>query len=474
MLFCTTEYALFLSAIFALYWMVGNARFRVWLLLVSSFAFYASWSGKLACLVLTSSFVDFWLAKRIEASRQIATKKRWMILSVGMNLGLLGYFKYANFFLQSLQDFAGTLGVSVSMPLLNVIVPIGISFYTFEAINYIVDVYRGKLRAERDLPSFLLFILFFPHLIAGPIVRASDFLPQIRRKKTFNWARIQFGLGLILLGMIKKLALADRMIPYVDPVFSNPGAYDTLSTWMASIAFALQVYGDFSGYSDIAIGSAHLLGFRLAWNFNLPFVALNIADFWRRWHLSLSTWMRDYLFIPMGGSRGSFWQTSRNLTIVMMLGGFWHGASWNYLVWGCFQGILLSMHRLWANAIKPWNQLRSFLDSFVGRMTRIACTFAVFCITLVIFRAGTLADASTMLGRLFQPTLALSTEASIPEFVTTLVLVLLGHIIASCSRLRQWGLQAPLLLQATLFAVFFWLAVLLAPGETRAFIYFQF
>ena len=313
-------------------------------------------------------------------------RKALVVLSIVANLGLLVYFKYANFFLHSLTQSAAVFGLTFALPTLKVILPIGISFYTFEAINYTVDVYRGKVKAEKNLFHFMLFILFFPHLMAGPIVRARDFLPQIARPKRFRWLRASIGVRLIILGLVKKLAIADRLALYVDPVYLDPGTFGTGVLWTTALAYAIQVYCDFSGYSDMAIGLAHLFGFHLTANFNMPYLSRNMSEFWRRWHISLSTWIRDYVFIPLGGSKGKRWATWRNLLITMMLAGLWHGATWGYILFGMIQGIMLIVHsafRAWCEA-RP--RVKALLDTSPGTLMRIALTFACFCFSLVIFR----------------------------------------------------------------------------------------
>src|SRR5262249_44096353 len=328
MLFCSERFVLFFAAVLAAYWALPWARARVWLLLGASYYFYACWNPRLALLICASTTVDYFLARGIEASPPGRGRRLLLLVNIAGNLGLLCYFKYANFFLHSLEQALRAAGAAAALPTLRVILPVGISFYTFEAINYMVDVYRGQARAERSLPHFMLFILFFPHLVAGPIVRARDFLPQVRRRKRFSWPRMNLGLQLVVLGVFKKLAVADRMALFADPVFADPAAHNTGALWLAALAYALQVYCDFSGYSDVALGCAPMLGYHLAQNFNLPYFAPNIAEFWRRWHISLSSWLRDYLFFPLGGSRGGPWKTCRNYMITMTLCGLWHGAAW--------------------------------------------------------------------------------------------------------------------------------------------------
>src|SRR5262245_11072245 len=323
MLFCSERFVLFFAAVLAAYWALPWARARVWLLLGASYYFYACWNPRLALLICASTTVDYFLARGIEARPPGRGRRLLLLVNITGNLGLLCYFKYANFFLHSLEQALRAAGASAALPTLRVILPVGISFYTFEAINYMVDVYRGQARAERSLPHFMLFILFFPHLVAGPIVRARDFLPQIRRRKRWSWSRLELGGLYVLLGLAKKLGVADRMAPFADPIFAAPGQYNSGALWLAALAYALQVYCDFSGYNDMALGLAHMLGYKLAQNFNMPYLAVNMSEFWRRWHISLSTWIRDYLFIPLGGSRHGRWRTSCNLLLCMTLAGLW-------------------------------------------------------------------------------------------------------------------------------------------------------
>ena len=286
-------------------WLRGPDRGRVLLLLAASFYFYASWNPYLACLIFVSTILDYFLAHGIERLKAAGGRKALVAVSVTANLGLLCYFKYANFFLASLEAALHRCGAATSIPLLQILAPIGISFYTFEAINYTVDVYRGKVRAERNLANFMLFILFFPHLVAGPIVRAATSCRRSAAASAGTGMRVELGVRFFLMGLFKKLVIADRMALFADPVFHSPTTIGAAATWMAVIAYALQIYCDFSGYTDMAIGTAHMLGYQLAKNFNMPYLSTNVAEFWRRWHISLSSWLRDYLFIPLGGSRGA-------------------------------------------------------------------------------------------------------------------------------------------------------------------------
>jgi alginate O-acetyltransferase complex protein AlgI len=479
MLFCTGEYVLFLASVVTLYWLTPWSRARVWILLVASYAFYASWNKWLALLVAGTSVADYLIARGMDASPRQGARKLLLVLSLFMNLGLLCYFKYANFFLDSLFETLNAMGASYTIPTLRIILPVGISFYTFEAINYTVDVFRRKMHAERNLDHFLLFILFFPHLVAGPIVRAKDFLPQVKRLKRWDWSRAGLGLGLLILGAFKKLAIADRMAMFADPVFKDVASYSSAATWTGAVAFALQVYCDFSGYSDMALGSAHLLGYKLVINFRMPFLSANIAEFWRRWHISLSTWLRDYLFIPLGGSRHGEWKTNRNILITMTLGGLWHGSNWPMVMWGFLMGVWQVVHRLTTRALEPFNGVRCALQTPPGWALRVALTFALFVLTLAVFRSRSLHDGWKMLTRMFAPTDGKPAPLLMQAFWVTVLLMLIGHAAGwALSRSpfiwkRAWtATPAPVLGAVGAMVLVF--AIVLGPGATKAFIYFQF
>ncbi len=320
----------------------------------------------------------------------------------------------------------------------------------------------------------MLFILFFPHLVAGPIVRARAFLPLVARRKHWSWLRADTGVLLILLGLLKKLAIADRMALYVDPVFAGPEAYATATLWLAAVAYAIQIYCDFSGYSDMALGLAHLLGYHLAPNFDMPFLSANIAELWRRWHISLSSWIRDYLFIPLGGSRGSRWRTYRNLLLTFALCGLWHGAGWNFVLWGLLNGVLLVVHA----AFRPWcdqrPRLAAVLDSGPGTACRVALTFTCFCVIFVVFRSPDFSAASTMLTRMATPASGAGFPLEVQGLYWTFAAVALGHALGMGNRgVRLWEwLPAPV--RGLGFGAALTAALVLAPGISKAFIYFQF
>jgi alginate O-acetyltransferase complex protein AlgI len=474
MLFVTQKFLIFFLVVFGTYWAIPWKRPRVWLLLVASYYFYFCFNQWLALVVASSSVADFLIARGMDrVSRSSWLRRGLLVASLVMNLGLLCYFKYANFFLESYFQASGT-PYSREEDLLSIILPVGISFYTFEAINYTVDVYREKIRAERNLDYFLLFILFFPHLVAGPIVRASDFLPQVDRPKHLTWTRFTVGGRQIILGLFKKMVIADRMALFVDPVFANPGQFETAVAWMAAFAYSIQIYCDFSGYSDIALGTARLLGYRLSINFALPFASTDISMLWRRWHISLSTWIRDYVYIPLGGNRGSPVRTSLNLLAAMTLCGLWHGANWTFVVWGAMNGIYLIVHRVFRWATRDLLAFRAALATVPGTALRISMTFAAFTLAMVVFRSPTFETAQHVFGRLFVPSAGLGCPVPPVTFWTFAIIVVAAHVWASWPNgWMRWQQMSPAVRGLGLASVVF-ATLILAPSNTWTFIYFQF
>jgi len=474
MLFCTQQFLLFFTIVLLVYWALPWQRPRVWLLLVASFYFYASWNKWLAIIVCLSGTMDYLLARGMEATAVPRRRKLLLAASLVGNLGLLVYFKYANFFLRSLEEALHAAGASATLPVLQVMVPIGISFYTFEAINYTVDVYRRQIPAERRLSNFMLFILFFPHLVAGPIVRARHFLPQTERPKRWSWGRCHLGSRYLLLGMIKKVVVADRLAQLVDPVFANPSAYGTAVLWMATVAYAFQIYCDFSGYSDMALGSAHLLGYKLALNFNLPYLSANMAEFWRRWHISLSTWLRDYLFIPLGGSHGSRWLLYRNLLITMTVCGLWHGANWPFVAFGVIQGLYLIVHHAFRECCQRLPRLDALLHTAAGTAARVAVTFFFFLCSLPVFRTLRLPDGALMLRLMFQAHPGLAAPLAPWVFWSIVLLVAAAHALGAWGSWKQLAERLPAPLRGFGYAAALALVLLLTPLAGKTFIYFQF
>ncbi len=474
MLFCSQRFLVFFALVFAVYWSLPWPRARVAVLLFASLWFYASWNKWLALLVGSSAALDYAIALGLEASRSDRRRRVLLVMSLAVNLGVLVAFKYANFFLGSLAELLGSFGIESSLPILALILPVGISFYTFEAINYTVDVYRRRVAAERSLMHFLVFILFFPHLVAGPIVRARDFLPQVRRPKRWDWLRAQLGVQLFLMGLVKKLVIADRMAQFADPVFADPRAYRTGALWLATIAYALQIYGDFSGYTDMALGSAHLFGYKLAANFRMPYLAVNVSDFWRRWHISLSSWLRDYLFIPLGGSRGGPGRTGVNLMVTMTLGGLWHGASWTFVVWGALHGLFLIVHRGFRNFCQQRAGIDRLLQSAPGTAARVAVTFVAVSAAWVVFRAPSIATALTMLRGLVVTRPGLGAPRPAESFWILVALVVVAHGLGQRALLARAIARLPVPVLGFGYALALTVALLLASDAAKPFVYFQF
>jgi alginate O-acetyltransferase complex protein AlgI len=473
--FHTFPFLVFLALVLAVYWLTprrfGTVR-NLWLV-VASFHFYAAWSAELAFLVTGTATVDYLLARAMMGANARWLRRTLLIAGIGMNLGILAYFKYANFFLDSLNAALTAAGWGSSFTLLQVVVPFGISFYTFEAISYGIDVYRRRIKAESNLVNFLLFILFFPHLVSGPIVRAGDFLPQARRPKRWNWQRVEVGLQLFLIGYFKKVALADRLAAFCDPVWADPAKFSTTATWLGVIAFAFRIYFDFSGYTDMALGSAHLLGFTLKPNFHMPYLAANVSEFWRRWHISLSTWLRDYVFIPLGGSRGGEWATCQNLMITMLLGGLWHGATWSFVIWGALHGWALIAHRQFRSWANSQPRIDAWLQSLAGTAFRIATTFSFVAFAWIFFRKD-LAGAMTVLHHMIVPVRGDVAIYPNNALVTLLSFAALGHFVMATGLWGRVWHRLPAEVHGTAYAVVLLLAMLLAPDASPTFVYFDF
>ena len=402
MLFNSIEFLLFLPTIFILYWFVfnKNLKYQNSLILASSYVFYGWWDHRFLSLIFLSTIVDYVIGLSI--SNQSSKKKQKSLLwgSVLFNLSVLGFFKYYNFFVDSWVELFSSLGYEIkSIWTLNFILPVGISFYTFQTMSYTIDIYRKKLEPTKDFISFASFVSFFPQLVAGPIERASNLLPQILKKREFQYEQVNQGLKLILWGMFKKVVIADSLAPIVDDIFSNYQDFGGGTLWLGAIYFSFQIYCDFSGYSDIAIGTSKLLGFELMSNFKFPYFSRNIGEFWRRWHISLSTWFRDYLYIPLGGSQEGKWKSIRNIFIIFLVSGFWHGANWSFIFWGLFHSILFlptfmfNKNRNYTSSIIAANTLLPSLKEFIS----VGTTFLLVTIGWVFFRSESIGDSFSYL-----------------------------------------------------------------------------
>lgn len=342
MLFNSLDFAIFLPIVFGLYWFVtrSNLKLQNTLLLVSSYVFYAWWDPRFLGLIVLSTLTDYIIGIQLKPAISRSHRKRLLALSLLVNLGMLGFFKYYNFFIESFQDAFSLFGQPLELRGLSIVLPVGISFYTFQTLSYTIDVYRERITPSKDLLAFATYVAFFPQLVAGPIERASHFLPQVLRKRKFNYKWAVSGVSLIIWGLFKKVVIADNCAFFVNQIFGDPTSFSGLELFLGAALFAFQIYGDFSGYSDIAIGVSRLLGFDLMTNFRFPYLSKNIADFWRRWHISLSTWFRDYLYIPLGGARLKTWGNVRNVLIIFLVSGFWHGANYTFIIWGTIHALL--------------------------------------------------------------------------------------------------------------------------------------
>ena len=398
MLFNSLEFLIFLPTVFFFYWFVFQKNLRVQnlLLLLSSYVFYGWWDYRFLFLIFLSTVVDYVVGLKIHYNNDIKKKKSYLWLSILFNLGLLGFFKYFNFFIDSWIDLLGTIGYEQkSIWTLNVILPVGISFYTFQTMSYSLDIYNGKLKPTKDFISFASFVSFFPQLVAGPIERASNLLPQILNNRVFKYKQGILGLRLIFYGMFKKVVIADSLSPMVSDIFTNFQDYGATTLWLGCIYFSFQIYCDFSGYSDIAVGTSKLFGFELMSNFKFPYFSRNIGEFWRRWHISLSTWFRDYLYIPLGGSKGDKWLSIRNIFIIFIVSGFWHGANWNFIFWGVFHAMLFlpsfifkTNRKFTITTIGDGRLFPTFKEIF-----HTLTTFILISIGWVFFRSETTFDA---------------------------------------------------------------------------------
>ena len=398
MLFNSIEFLLFLPIVFVLYWFVfnKNIKHQNLLILVSSYFFYGWWDYRFLSLIILSTIVDYVIGLNISNQSSKNNQKILLWCSVLFNLGVLGFFKYYNFFIESWIDLFSSIGYEInSVWTLNIILPVGISFYTFQTMSYTIDIFKGKLNPTKDFVSFAAFVSFFPQLVAGPIERATNLLPQILNKREFKYEQGVQGLKLIFWGLFKKVVIADTLAPVVNDIFKNYQDFGGVTLWLGAIYFAFQIYCDFSGYSDIAIGTSKLFGFEVMSNFKFPYFSRNIGEFWRRWHISLSTWFRDYLYIPLGGSKKGKWISLINIFIIFLVSGFWHGANWTFIVWGLFHSILFipsfifKTNRKYVSSIIAENSLMPSPKEFI----QVGTTFILVTIGWVFFRSETIGDS---------------------------------------------------------------------------------
>ena len=429
MLFNSLEFAIFLPLVFTIYWAIkNNNRLRNAVILIASYIFYGWWDVQFLILIALSTLIDYTLAILIEAEQSHKVKRIKLGISISINLCLLGYFKYCNFFIENIAYAFTLFGSPIQFRGLDIVLPVGISFYTFQTMSYSIDVYRGKISASRDLIGFAAFVSFFPQLVAGPIEKAGDFLPQFFKNKKFDYVEARRGVNQILWGFFKKIVVADQAAKFVELVFNDSANYDIWAHWWCIMLFAIQIYSDFSGYSDIAIGTGRLFGFTLKQNFAYPYFSRTVAEFWRRWHISLSSWFQSYVYLPLGGSRGTLKATIRNVMIVFLLSGLWHGSNWNFIIWGALNALyfipllILKQNRKYSALIVAYDR---YLPTFI-EILQIILTFLLISISWVFFRTSTVEEAISYLNGLRGVHGGQFTWYSITGFPAYIMAILIG------------------------------------------------
>ena len=470
MVFNSLTFAVFLAVVLAVHSSPIGWRAKKLNLLVASYLFYAAWNPPFVVLIWISTVVDWTLAKRMSAARSDRSRKLLLAASLSVNLGLLGAFKYGEFLLSNFVTLVGWMGIEYAPPPLGIVLPVGISFYTFQTLSYTIDVYRRRLEPWSSFPDFALFVTFFPQLVAGPIVRARDFLPQLAAPRSATSEQMGWGLTLLTIGLFEKVVLADALsAPVADTVFAAAGSAGRVDAWIGTLAFANQIFFDFAGYSSCAIGVGLMLGFQLPVNFRFPYAAIGFSDFWRRWHVTLSTWLRDYLYISLGGNRGGRYRTLRNLAITMLLGGLWHGAAWRFVIWGGLHGLYLIVERLLRT---HW---RGPEPGRLGDPLLAGLTFVAVCMAWVFFRASSWTEAVTLIEAMVlgaPDALSLGRAAVLNVAVLTLA-ALTGHWLMRDRSLHDTWRASPWWVRGFLISGMLY-AILISPGNDRAFIYFQF
>ena len=482
MLFNSIDFAIFLPVVFVLYWFVfkSSLRYQNLLIVAASYVFYGWWDWRFLGLIVFSTVLDFFIGKSLEKAKLELNRKLLLYTSITVNLGFLGVFKYFDFFVSNFIDAFSLFGVEISAGSLNIILPVGISFYTFQTLSYSIDVYRRKLKHTDDFIAFSAFVCFFPQLVAGPIERATNLLPQFLKARKFNYEQAADGMRQILWGFFKKVVIADNCAVFVNAIFDNPDPLSGSTLFMGSVLFAFQIYCDFSGYSDIAIGTSRLFNINLKQNFATPYFSRNIGEFWRRWHISLSTWFRDYLYIPLGGSRGGTWNKIRNVFVIFIVSGLWHGASWNFIVWGGLNALyflplmLTKKNRNHLNTVAEGSLFPTYKE-----FLSIGFTFFLTVIAWVFFRADTLTEAVHYLNLMFS-----SSFFSMPSFITpkafmlyTTILICLFIAVEWVQRDKKFGLSIENLSRPSRWVIYtIVIGVIITFGQFGGseFIYFQF
>jgi len=477
MFFNSLSFAVFLPIVFVLYWFVFNKSkaSQNAVLIVASYYFYSCWDWRFLFLLVFSTFLDYYTGLRIEKGKTDLGRKFWFWLSIGVNLGFLGIFKYYNFFASSLSEALNGIGLSTSPLLLNVVLPVGISFYTFHGLSYVIDIYLKRIKAETNFVDYSLFVSYFPLLVAGPIERATHLLPQVKVKRHFDFEKAKEGVYQFFWGLVKKVVIADTCATYANAIFDNYSAMNSLSLILGAVYFAFQIYGDFSGYSDMALGMSKLFGIDLLRNFNFPYFSRDIAEFWRRWHISLSSWFRDYLYIPLGGSSGGMGMKIRNTFIIFLVSGFWHGANWTFIAWGLINAIyflpllLLNKNRSNMETVvlqRNWDSVRVFGS--------ILTTFLMSCLAWIFFRASSISQALQYIQQIFTDQRFTSQFLKNQRYNYELLFLIAAFVVVEWNSRTQ---VEPISGKYSGLKLVLCLAAILALGtfsDYKEFIYFQF
>lgn len=479
MYFNSLDFAIFLPIVFVLYWFVTNKNLKLQnaLLVVASYVFYGWWDWRFLSLIVFSSLVDYTIGLQLNKAAQPSKRKLLLWSSILINLGFLGFFKYYNFFIDSFVEAFSFFGSPIQPNTLDIILPVGISFYTFQTLSYTIDVYKRKLEPTKDIVSFLAFVSFFPQLVAGPIERATNLLPQFYKKRQFHYSQAVDGCRQVLWGFFKKVVIADNCAEFANQIFNNSSEHTGSTLLIGALFFTFQIYGDFSGYSDIAIGTSRLFGFDLKQNFAFPYFSRDIAEFWRRWHISLSTWFRDYLYIPLGGSQGGTWMKVRNTFIIFLVSGFWHGANWTFIIWGFLNALyflpllLAKRNRTNLDVVAQDSKLPN-----IKELVQMGLTFGLTVIAWVFFRSESVTHAVAYLKGLFSSSL-LTLPIVRPTNLLILILFFIG--IEWIGRRQHFAIEELLLKQSRVIRWPFYMIVIamifvFSNNNQQEFIYFQF
>lgn len=478
MLFNSIDFAIFLPIVFLLYWFVTNKNLKLqnFLIVAASYLFYGWWDWRFLSLILFSTLVDYAVGRGLLNENNISKRKILLWISIIINLGFLGFFKYYNFFLDNFKSAFSFFGSEININSLNIILPVGISFYTFQTMSYSIDVYRRKLEPTKDFIAFSAFVSFFPQLVAGPIERATHLLPQFYKKRTFDYSKAVDGLRQILWGLFKKIVIADNCAEYANLIFNNSDEYSGSTLVLGALFFTFQIYGDFSGYSDIALGTSRLFGFDLMQNFNFPYFSRDIAEFWRRWHISLSTWFRDYLYVPLGGSREGTLMKIRNTFIIFIVSGFWHGANWTFVIWGALNAIyflpllITNSNRNHIDIVSKGKLLPTLQEVF-----KMSFTFSLTVFAWIFFRAENVAHAFNYISKIFSSELFLKPEI-IP--VKIIIIIILFVLVEWVGRENQYALAKLGIRWRRSFRLMLYYIIIIAifflGGNEQKFIYFDF